>query len=147
MPDQKTELNPPSPRILLAEDSDDDAYFFERAIRKSGLQCSFVRARNGKIATDLLQEAANKSEFVDLLFLDLKMPVMSGFEVLEWMRAANLARTPKVLVLSGSNDHSDRLRATELGAADYIVKPIAADVLRDRIGGGATQVMETRARV
>ena len=142
MPDQITgESNQLNPRVLLAEDSDDDAYFFERAIRKSGVQCSFVRARNGKIATDLLREAAGKAEIFDLLFLDLKMPVMSGFEVLEWLRSAGLKNVPRVLVLSGSNDHSDRLRAVELGAADYIVKPIAVNDLRIRIGGA----VETRA--
>lgn len=121
------------PRILLAEDSDDDAYFFERAIRKSGAQCSFVRASNGKVATELLHQAAGRGEPIDLIFLDLKMPVMSGFEVLEWLRSVTLPRSPKVLVLSGSNDHGDRIRAVELGASDYIVKPIAATELRDRI--------------
>ena len=142
MPDETTgESNQLRPRVLLAEDSDDDAYFFERAIKKSGVKCSFVRARNGKHAVDLLQEAAGKGEVFDLLFLDLKMPVMSGFEVLESLKSAGLAKAPRVLVLSGSNDHSDRLRAVELGAADYIVKPIAVDDLRSRIGGA----VETRA--
>ncbi|HUS37424.1 MAG TPA: response regulator [Verrucomicrobiae bacterium] len=127
----KSNLN--RPRILLAEDSDDDAFFFERAIKKSGVQCSFARASNGKVATELLQQAAEASQPIDLVFLDLKMPVMSGFEVLEWLRSANLPRAPKVLVLSGSNDHGDRIRAVELGAADYIVKPIAAGDLQERI--------------
>jgi CheY-like chemotaxis protein len=145
MPDQTTgESNQPSPRVLLAEDSDDDAYFFERAVRKSGVKCSFARARNGRVAIEILQEAEKKAESFDLLFLDLKMPVTSGFEVLEWLRSANLARAPKVLVLSGSNDHSDRLRAVELGAVDYIVKPIATEDLRSRIGGA--QPAETGAR-
>jgi DNA-binding response OmpR family regulator len=133
------------PRILLAEDSDDDAFFFERAVRKSGVQCSFVRARNGKIATELLQGATAKSEPIDLVFLDLKMPVMSGFEVLEWLRSASLPRTPKVIVLSGSNDHGDRIRATELGAADYIVKPIAGDDLRERITQAKNSEIGARA--
>lgn len=121
------------PRILLAEDSDDDAFFFERAIKKSGVQCSFARAGNGKVATELLQKAAEAAESIDLVFLDLKMPVMSGFEVLEWLRSANFDHAPKVIVLSGSNDHGDRIRAVELGAADYIVKPIAATDLRERV--------------
>ena len=133
MSNDATPTNQTCPRILLAEDSDDDAFFFERAVRKSGVQCSFVRARNGKIATELLQGAADKSELIDVVFLDLKMPVMSGFEVLEWLRSANLPGAPKVIVLSGSNEHGDRIRAMELGAIDYIVKPIAGPVLRERI--------------
>jgi CheY-like chemotaxis protein len=121
------------PRILLAEDSDDDAFFFERAVKKSAVECSFARASNGKMATELLKQATDASQPIDLVFLDLKMPVMSGFEVLEWLRSANLPRAPKVLVLSGSNDHGDRVRAVELGAAGYIVKPIAAADLRERL--------------
>lgn len=125
--------NQSRPRILLAEDSDDDAFFFERAIKKSAVECSFARASNGKMATELLKQATDASLPIDLVFLDLKMPVMSGFEVLEWLRSANLPCAPKVLVLSGSNDHGDRIRAVELGAAGYIVKPIAAADLRERL--------------
>jgi CheY-like chemotaxis protein len=133
------------PRILLAEDSDDDAFFFERSIKKSGVRCSFARARNGKLAVEHLQSNA-AGQPVEILFLDLKMPVMSGFEVLEWLRSSNLQRPPKVLVLSGSNDHTDRLRAMELGAADYIVKPITADDLRQRVNTSAQrQTAETGA--
>jgi two-component system response regulator AdeR len=134
------------PRILLAEDSDDDAFFFERSIKKSGVRCSFARARNGKLAIEQIQSDASAPQPVELLFLDLKMPVMSGFEVLEWLRSANLQHPPKVLVLSGSNDHTDRLRAMELGATDYIVKPITADELRLRVNATAQrQTAETRA--
>ena len=144
-PNSLTEI---CPRILLAEDSDDDAFFFERSIKKSGVRCSFARARNGKLAVEQIQTDASATQPVDLLFLDLKMPVMSGFEVLEWLRTANLQRPPRVMVLSGSNDHTDRLRAMELGAADYIVKPITADDLRQRVKSASqTQTAETGARV
>lgn len=140
------------PRVLLAEDSDDDAFFFERSIKKSGARCSFVRARNGKIAIEMLQSGAECGQPVEVLFLDLKMPVMSGFEVLEWLRSANLTKNPRVLVLSGSNDHTDRLRAVSLGAADYIVKPISASDLRQRIDSGSAsqpqaQPVQTEAGV
>lgn len=134
------------PRVLLAEDSDDDAFFFERSIKKSGAACSFVRARNGKIAVEMLQSGVDSGQPIELLFLDLKMPVMSGFEVLEWLRSANLNKHPKVLVLSGSNDHTDRLRAISLGATDYIVKPIAAPDLRQRIDSASASQPQTRVQ-
>ena len=70
-----------------------------------------------------------------LIFLDLKMPVMSGFEVLEWLRFSGLEPAPKVIVLSGSNDQDDRGRALSLGAAEYLVKPITAELLSERILG------------
>lgn len=122
-----------NPAILLAEDSEDDAYFFQRALKKTCLPCSFVRAANGKAAIQILEKlrsGEHGSQLPDLVFLDLKMPVMSGFEVLEWLQAADFNPPLKVIVLSGSNDHADRLRAASLGAAAYLVKPIAPDELK-----------------
>jgi CheY-like chemotaxis protein len=131
--------------ILLAEDSDDDAYFFQRALKKSCLGCSFVRAANGKLATEFLAEAnRNPEDAPSLLFLDLKMPVMSGFEVLEWIKSASLSFPLKVVVLSGSNDHADRMRATSLGAADYLVKPVTPEDLKNQFENRAATQQEAR---
>jgi two-component system, response regulator len=134
-----------SPRILLAEDSEDDAYFFQRALKKSCLGCSFVRAANGKLAIEFLAEAnRNVEDAPSLLFLDLKMPVMSGFEVLDWIKLARLNFPLKVVVLSGSNDSADRMRAASLGAADYLVKPITADDLKRQVENLASTHQEAR---
>jgi CheY-like chemotaxis protein len=138
----------PIPTILLAEDSEDDAYFFQRAFRKTATNCSLLRAGNGKLAVDALSKAAAESSLPLLMFLDLKMPVMSGFEVLEWLKSANLPGKFKVIVLSGSNDDADRARAFSLGAAEYLVKPITADVLKAKISGELKQTEpEMGARV
>jgi CheY-like chemotaxis protein len=126
------------PTILLAEDSDDDAFFFQRALKKTCLACSFVRAANGKLAIELLEKEFGKNggegRVPNLFFLDLKMPVMSGFEVLEWLKTANINPPLKVIVLSGSNDHADRLRAAALGASGYLVKPITPGELINQLG-------------
>lgn len=121
------------PTILLAEDSDDDAFFFERAFGKAALSCGLLRAGNGKLAVELLNRLASRVPF--LIFLDLKMPVMSGFDVLEWLRISGISPMPAVIVLSGSNDLADRARAFGLGALDYLVKPVAAETLRERVQG------------
>ena len=113
-----------NPAILLAEDSDDDAFFFERALRKACTPCSLVRARNGKIAIELLSGSSASALEPLLIFLDLKMPVMSGFDVLAWLASSPIASKPKVFVLSGSNDQTDKERALALGAAEYLVKRI-----------------------
>jgi two-component system, response regulator len=128
-----TVMEKPSPTILLAEDSDDDAFFFQRALKKADTGCSFVRAGNGKIAVDMLSGKSAQGVEAFLLFLDLKMPVMSGFDVLTWLGSASLELKPRVVVLSGSNDQADRARAFELGASDYMVKPITVDVLRAKV--------------
>lgn len=137
-----------APLILLAEDSDDDVYFFQRALKKTCVECSCVRALNGQQAIEFLRRANNKGcELPDLLFLDLKMPVMNGFEVLEWIRSANLERLLKVIVLSGSNDQADRARAAALGASGYLVKPIASEELRRQLEDLAARWQEARAAV
>jgi CheY-like chemotaxis protein len=122
------------PLVFLAEDSEDDAFFFRRALLKANVGCALLRAENGKVAIEMLgREAAPSGHRPILIFLDLKMPVMSGFEVLEWLRFSGIDPLPKVIVLSGSNDHDDIERALSLGATDYLVKPITAEILRERV--------------
>ena len=132
-----TATNKLLPAILLAEDSEDDAYFFQRAFKKSCVECSLMRAPNGKVAIEILSRCGTASDPAPLLvFLDLKMPIMSGFDVLQWLKDSTMERKPQVIVLSGSNDQADQARALALGALEYLVKPITADVLRQRIFEG-----------
>jgi CheY-like chemotaxis protein len=67
---------------------------------------------------------AEEQSLPETIFLDLKMPLMNGFEVLEWMSTQPFAHSIRVVVLSGSEQQHDRQRASELGAAEYVVKPI-----------------------
>jgi CheY-like chemotaxis protein len=129
--------SPSRPIVLLVEDSEDDAYFFRHTVKKSGLDCQLIHVVDGGAARDYLaaaiaspQDAANP--WPDLIFLDLKLPTFSGFEVLEWIRAQKIARELDVAVLSGSEDDSDVSRAMALGASAYYVKPVTADQLRAR---------------
>lgn len=130
--------------ILLAEDSEDDFYFFQRAFRKAGVNCALIRAANGKAAIDLL---SRDRPLPLLIFLDLKMPVLSGFDVLEWMVSARLNPAPKVFVLSGSNDQADMDRAASLGAAGYLVKPISAELLKERLSAALKLRQSSRAEM
>jgi CheY-like chemotaxis protein len=136
----------PTPVILLAEDSEDDAYFFQRALKKADVNCSLVRAENGKQAVDFLGQNSPESEnFPFLVFLDLKMPVMSGFDVLEWLACSKVNPRPRIIVLSGSNDQVDRERALSLGATEYLVKPITPEMLKENVArelDGYRQVLE-----
>lgn len=130
------------------EDSEDDAYFFKRTLQKSGHTCAFHRATNGAEAVDFLQKASapDSSTLPRVIFLDLKMPVLNGFEVLDWLRHQSFAGQMRVVVLSGSEYEDDKHRATELGASDYLVKPVRTedfdrflqDVCPPENQGGAT---------
>lgn len=114
------------PCLLLVEDSEDDAYFFKRTLLKSGLTCALHRASNGAEAVDFLQSTStgDSHSLPCIMFLDLKMPVLNGFEVLDWLRQQTFAQQMRVVVLSGSEHQHDKERAAELGAADYLVKPV-----------------------
>jgi CheY-like chemotaxis protein len=122
--------------ILLVEDSPDDVFFFRRAVTKSGLFAVTHVAADGVEAMDYL---LNKGRFADaaayphpdIMFLDLKLPHVNGFELLEWMRRhAECPRTP-VVVLTSSNQPEDQERAEALGAALFLTKPPAPEKLRD----------------
>ena len=122
------------PILLLAEDSPDDAFFFKRALEHSRLECEFAHVYDGVAAVQVLREAhSNPSKIPDLIFLDLKMPLMSGFEVLEWIQQQSFAGSIRVIVLSGSDQETDRTRARDLGASDYLVKPITVRNLSDQL--------------
>jgi CheY-like chemotaxis protein len=131
------------PHILLVEDSADDAFFFGRTVKKLGFPCVLTHATNGAEAVKLLPSGSNSAvKMPDIIFLDLKMPVMSGFEVLKWVQAQKFANLPSIIVLSGSNELEDRMRATSLGAGGYLEKPVTLEKLRERL-----QMLKARAPV
>ncbi len=120
--------------VLLVEDSDDDAFFFERSLLNSAVPVELIRVAHGGEAVDYLQKASQHSRDLSqsyLVFLDLKLPVLNGFEVLKWIREHNLS--VEVVVLSGSDIESDMERARTLGASDFLVKPISAEDLKKRL--------------
>src|SRR5712672_1771363 len=111
------------PLVLLVEDSDDDAFFFKRTFQKSGANCFLHHVQDGAAAVGVLKQASisDALQFPLAMFLDLKMPLMNGFEVLTWLRAQSFPASMKVFVLSGSNQPEDKERALRLGAAEYLV--------------------------
>jgi CheY-like chemotaxis protein len=120
------------PPILIAEDSDDDFFFFRRALRAGRVENPLLRFRDG---SDLVRylEKIPASEFASaspwLLFVDITMPIMNGFEVLEWLKPWKHADKVNVVVLSGSRRDDDVKRSLALGAKDHLVKPISPGLL------------------
>jgi CheY-like chemotaxis protein len=114
--------------ILVAEDDPNDIFFLRRAFQKAQIKCQILDVSNGQEAVWYLGGTPpynNRSEYPlpQLLLLDLKMPLMNGFDVLEWLRQQpNLTEIP-ALVLSSSGHDDDIRRAQLLGARDYYIKP------------------------
>jgi CheY-like chemotaxis protein len=119
--------------ILLVEDDELDVMNVERAIQGADDVRSLRVASDGSEALDLLRSGALGRDRL-LVVLDLRMPRLSGLELLAAMRAdPSLCRIPCV-VLTTSNHEDDRNEAFRLGAAGYFVKPGATGPFRDLIG-------------
>jgi CheY-like chemotaxis protein len=134
--DFKAEPARPIRNILLVEDSSDDAFFFRRAIEKAGFNHTVTHVINGAEAIKYVSRAAPYDNvlfypLVDVLVLDLKMPCVDGFEVLQWLQKQPIQYCAPILVLTSSELPSDRKRAAELGANEYYVKPLGFDQLME----------------
>lgn len=120
--------------ILIAEDSEDDAFFLERAFRKIGLKNPVQILTDGAAVMDYLKAEGkfkDRSEypFPSVLFLDIKMPRVSGFEVLHWLKENEQCKIIPTMVFSSSEQPEDIERAYQLGVNAYIVKPNKAEDL------------------
>jgi len=125
-------MSPSSPVVLIADDDSNDVFFLRRAFEKAGLAHPVLDVPDGERAINYLsgtEHYADRSQFPlpSLLFLDLKMPKVSGFEVLEWLSTQNSLQSLKVVVLRTSGLPSDIQKAKNLGAHDYRVKPADID--------------------
>jgi diguanylate cyclase (GGDEF)-like protein len=113
------------PRLLLAEDDADD-----RAVLVEALEGDYEIAALG--AGDEALEAARELP-PDLALLDLHLPGLDGLDVLEALRADPHTAEIPVILISGEADDATRVRALDLGAADFLQKPISLGELRARI--------------
>jgi CheY-like chemotaxis protein len=115
--------------ILFAEDSIDDAILTIRALEKSGFTNKLLHVKDGAEALDFLfcRGAYVTRNFRDkpkLILLDLKMPKVSGIQVLEKVKSDPDIKTIPVVILTSSQEDPDMARCYFLGANSYIVKPV-----------------------
>jgi len=120
--------------ILLAEDNPDDIFILREAFRKAGVKHLIHETCDGADAMAYLKGDGSYADrlqhpFPDLLLLDLNMPRMNGFEVLEWLRQDEQCRRLVVHVLTASCREADVEHAYQLGANSYLLKPGRMDEL------------------
>lgn len=118
--------------ILFVEDSMDDAKLTIRALTKSGLTNKILHVKDGAEALDFIycQEvyaSRNIKEHPKMILLDLKMPKVSGLEVLEKIKSDPDMKTIPVVILTSSKEDPDIKKCYALGANSYIVKPVDSD--------------------
>jgi len=113
------------PRLVVAEDDRDDREALVAALERD---YAVLAVETGEDAVRCAHEAPP-----DLMLLDLHMPGLDGVSVLESLRAEPRTVEIPVILISGHADDSTRVRALELGAADFLQKPISVGELRARI--------------
>lgn len=141
-----------TPAVLLVDDDEEFLMLVRFALKKSGLQASLQYVADGDEAIRYLSHTGNftdetKNPFPSLVLLDLKMPRVSGFQVLEWKCSQpGLSELPFV-VISSSGLARDRERAASLGARAYLVKPSDVEELIGIVGGLGKFLGEAKVRV
>jgi CheY-like chemotaxis protein len=113
---------------LVAEDDDYDFLLLERALASANAKIRIQRARDGVEAQEYLLGLGRfadrrTSPIPDIVLLDLKMPRMSGFDLLEWIHANPRYAVIPTIIMSNSKQDGDVQRAYQLGANSYFLKP------------------------
>ena len=114
------------PRILYVEDNEDNIYMLARRLKRSGFDV--LIARNGQQGISLA-----RSEAPDLILMDLKLPVLDGWEATRRLKSdPQTARIP-VIALSASAMNADAESAFDAGCNDFALKPVDFAQLLDKI--------------
>ena len=124
-------------RIAILEDDPALAEQMARALENDGHGSQLFR-------TGAALVTALKRDTFDMLVLDWNLPDMSGIEVLGWTRD-HLESVPPILFVTSRGDEADIVRALDLGADDYVVKPIKVAELQARVGALLRRSFPTQA--
>ena len=116
----------PKGRLLVVDDNEDNRDLLARRLQRKGYDV--VTAEDGHQALDIIA-----AEEFDLILLDIMMPGLSGLEVLEKLREEHSPAELPILMATAKSDSQDMVQALEIGANDYITKPIDFPVVLARV--------------
>jgi two-component system response regulator len=116
-------------QVLLVEDNPDDRELIRLAFDEAGISCEITIVEDGQQVIDYLFgknefEGRNVKDIPDLILLDLRLPKLTGFEVLEKIREGENTRFIPVVVFTSSNIPSDMMTSYQIGANSTLSKPI-----------------------
>ena len=118
----------PEAALLVVDDIEDNRFALTRRLAREGYK-KVATAEDGQQALDLLS-----SQPFDLVLLDIMMPRLNGYEVLDRMRADTRLHHIPVIMISAIDEFDSVIRCIELGAEDYLPKPFNPTLLRARVG-------------
>jgi CheY-like chemotaxis protein len=111
-------------RLFLIEDNPGDVDLVRQALSALPYPVRVVAAGDGNEAIAELRQAAQRGSVPDVIFLDLNLPGLSGHAVLAWLKSDPSLRDVPVVVLTSSSAKNDNDRSYELGANDFVTKPL-----------------------
>jgi CheY-like chemotaxis protein len=117
---------------MLIDDNEDDNFFHERVIRKSSYADIILVKQSALDALNYLKKDLLESEYPDLIFLDINMPAMNGWEFLEEFNQLTKVsqRNPIIIMLTTSDNPDDKENAnTYKIVSDFKTKPLTKDML------------------
>src|SRR3954469_12407797 len=123
-----------APTILVVEDEEDSVLLLESAFRKAQFSNPVHRVSHGALAIEYLNQAVAKNRPVPLpalILLDLKLPLVSGIEVLKWIRAHPTLHSLVVIIFTSSTERRDIADAYRSGANSFLVKPTNLSALTE----------------
>ncbi len=125
--------------ILLVEDSDEDAALFQIALKQADVTNQVIRVKSGEEAVAYLEGMEPFSGQLHprpgVLILDLKLPGISGFAVLEWLKMQAQLQGILVIVASGYQELREVRRAYASGARSFLIKPVNELEIRNMVRG------------
>jgi CheY-like chemotaxis protein len=125
---------------VLTDDDDEDRYLFQEAISELEIDYNILLLTN---AQELLNYLDSDNETPDIVFLDLNMPGMTGFDALQKIRSdVRFYKIPVIAIYSTSSDESDKQKSLEYGANAFITKPNDFSKLKELIGAAIGQLVD-----
>lgn len=123
--------------ILLIEDNQDDVDLTIRALKRNGLINEIAVARDGAEALDFLftrgEHAERRATMPQLILLDIRLPKLSGLEVLKELRQDERTRLLPVVMLTSSKEEQDLIDSYNNGANSYVQKPVSFDEFNEAV--------------
>ena len=117
----------PKRNCLVVEDNEDHAFLIEKALTKIATVNHVATRTTAEAALEYIQQF---SDSLDLVLMDINLPDMNGFDCIEIMRRQMYGASLKCIVLTTSDARRDRERASTLGVAGYLLKPLKPEDLQ-----------------
>jgi DNA-binding response OmpR family regulator len=118
--------SPGNAKILVVDDSSVNNFLLENVLEEKGYTLQV--AYNGKEALHFIE-----NDPPDLVLLDIMMPGIDGYEILQKMNASSKTSGIPVIMVTSKSEESDRTKALEIGAVDYVMKPIDIEELLEKV--------------